>query len=54
MVTFHASAVTSFLSFVVIVSASVTDSFSSRIISFGKLNVVLVFCPKALITPVSV
>lgn len=43
MVTFHASAVTSFLSSVVIVSTFVTDSFSSRVISLGKLNVVLVF-----------
>lgn len=43
MVTFHASAETSFLSSVVIVSTFMTDSFSSRVISLGKLNVVLIF-----------
>lgn len=47
MVTFHASAETSFLSSVVIVSTFVTDSFSSRIISLGKLNVVLIFSPQS-------
>lgn len=52
MVTFHASAVTSFLSSVVIVSTFVTDSFSSKVISLGKLNIVLIFffSPTAFIT----
>lgn len=52
MVTFHASAVTSFLSSFVTVSTFMTDSFSSRVISLGKLNIVLIlfFSPTAFIT----